>query len=261
MTQSCCFSIERILRFRQQFHLAGYLCGPGRDDTSPNSTNGTITATDGKFNTFAKEGAYAAGVVNNSWEPLTAQAWYYSMTSLADAYWLQADFNMEGFSAGAQYTSIDSATSGEPDDEAYAVMLGYEIADVVSLSAAYSKVDDEGTFGVANVATRGTNAGAQSKLYTEMWWWYGSVSTTGAQSYTIAAETTVGDGYDLYLGYWNVDVNPALAQDWTVDEVAFTVSKSYGPLDTSVAVIFDDFGGTDESGDLTTYQVYLTYNF
>jgi len=254
--------------------------GIGEDSWNGTPNLGFITSAGGKFNTFAKDGAYAIAAINNSFEPLTAQAWYYELPSLASAYWLQADLDMEGILAGAQYVDIDLVDSGVnavtgltgsdyKNDRAYGLMLGYAMKDVATFKVAYSAVDDEGTIGVSNLATYGASSGAQSKLYTEMWWWYGTVSQTGADTLAISAETTVGDGYDLYLGYWTCDIEPkgqvAGDQD-SVDEIAFTVSKSYGPLDTSVALIHDEFdykggatSGDDES--LTTLQVYLTYNF
>lgn len=239
--------------------------GSGDSDTTgpaaPDDIRGSMTGVDGKFNTFAANGAYVVGAINNSWEPLTAKAYYYGMTSFADAYWLQADLSMEGISAGVQYANIDTVTSTD-DSTAYAVMLGYEIKDVVSLSAAYSSVDEKGDTYVGNVATRGQDAGAQTQLYTEVWWWYGTVAAQGADTYTVAAETSVGDGYDLYLGYWHSENDTA---NFDLDEVAFTVSKSYGPLDTSLALIYDKFDvdnqADGEQEDLTTFQVYLTYNF
>ena len=231
------------------------------DQTSGAPVVGSMTGTDGKFNTFAANGSYVVGAINNSWEPLTAKAYYYGMTSFADAYWLQADLSIEGISAGVQYANIDTVTSDD-DSSAYAVMLGYEIKDVVSLSAAYSAVDDKGDTYVGNVATRGQSAGQQTQLYTEVWWWYGTVAAQDADTYTVAAETTVGDGYDLYLGYWHSENDLA---NYDLDEVAFTVSKSYGPLDTSLALIYDKFDvdnqADGEQEDLTTFQVYLTYNF
>ncbi len=226
----------------------------GSGDQTSGADKGSMTGTDGKFNTFAASGGYVVGAINNSFEPLTAKAYYYGMTSFADAYWLQADLSIEGISAGAQYASIDSVTSND-DSSAYAAMLGYEIKDVVSLSAAYSSVDDKGDTPISNVATRNQGAGSQTQLYTEVWWWYGTVGAIGADTFTVAAETTVGDGYDLYLGYWNSQNDVA---NFDLDEVAFTVSKSYGALDTSVAIIYDDF---NDGTDLTTAQLYLTYNF
>ena len=241
----------------------------------------------GKFNTFAKDGAYAFGAINNSVKPLTAQAWYYDLQGLAQAYWLQADLDMEGILAGAQYTNVDVDITGAKDDTAYALMLGYAMKDVMTIKAAYSSVDDEGTVGVANTATGSSTAlgrngsGAKSKLYTEMWWSYGAVSTTGSDSYSLTAEGTAA-GVDLLLGLYYADIDPKSGNgisalepnvdaELEVTEVAFTASKSYGPLDTTLALIYDDLDATatntvtsvsaSETTKVTTLQVYLTYNF
>jgi hypothetical protein len=215
-----------------------------------------ITSQGGEFNTFGTNGVYVAGLVNNTIKPLTVQAWYYSLAQLADATWFQADLNVGGILAGAQYTEIEVNNSDE--DEAFAVMLGYEAKDVATIKVAYSDVDDKGTLGVANVAT----TTGQSKLYTEMWWAYGNVSDTGAESYSITAETTVA-GVDLLAGYYVADINPSAAVDTEVTEIALVASKSFGPLDTSVAIILDNeennVANTDN--DTNHLQVYLTYNF
>ena len=210
----------------------------------------------GAFDSFYN-GAYVFGAINNSWKPLTVQGWYYDLPTVATAYWLQADLDMEGILAGVQYTNIDLDSTD--DDSAYAVMLGYAMKDVATFKVAYSSVDDKGTAlgGVSNIATT-TN---QSKLYTEMWWNYGNVGATGADSIAITAEGTAA-GIDLLAGYYMADIDPAVGTDTEVTEITVTASKSYGPLDTSVAIIVDEYDnevGADE--DATTLQVYLTYNF
>lgn len=215
-----------------------------------------ITSQGGKFNTFGTNGVYVAGLVNNTIKPLTVQAWYYSLQQLADAMWFQADLNVGGILAGVQYTEIEVNNSDE--DEAFAAMLGYEAKDVATVKVAYSDVDDKGTLGVANVAT----TTGQSKLYTEMWWAYGNVSSTGAESYSITAEGTVA-GVDLLAGYYVADINPSAAVDTEVTEIALVASKSFGPLDTSVAIILDNEEDNVANTDYDTnhIQIYLTYNF
>lgn len=218
-----------------------------------------ITSQDGTFNTFGTNGVYVVGAINNSIKPLTVQAWYYSLQQLADAYWLQADVNVEGILAGAQYTQID--VNGAADkDEAMAFMLGYEVKDVATFKAAYSSVDDKGAIGVGNVAT----TTSQSKLYTEMWWAYGNISDTGADSYSLTADGTVA-GVNLLLGYYYADIDPTgTANDAEVTEIALVASKSFGPLDTSLALIHNEFKDTDtpaNDNDVESLQIYLTYNF
>ncbi|MDA7818395.1 hypothetical protein N9A28_09420 [Sulfurimonas sp.] len=244
-----------------------------KNNTGLNSVAGYATAAqagymaqEGKFNTFGTNGVYVAGLINNSVEPLTVQAWYYSLQQLADAIWLQADLNVDGILLGAQYTEVD-VDAGTNKDEAYSFMVGYEAKDMVTIKAAYSSVDEDGTIGVANVATGNGNsrngAGAQSKLYTEMWWAYGSVSAIGADSWSVTAETTVA-GIDLFAGYYKADIDPTGATDEEMTEIALTATKSFGPLDTSLAIILDDF--EDNAASTNNYQsnnlqVYLTYNF
>jgi len=248
------------------------------DDTAALNL-GNVVSVEGKFNTFAKNGAYAVGAINNSWKPLTAQAWYYNLEGLANAYWVQADLDMEGILAGAQVVGIDANDNVSPvdnadKDAAFGLMLGYAMKDVVTVKVAYSKVDDDGTLGVGNVATRGAGSGSQSKLYTEMWWWYGTVSQTGAESWAVTAEATPFWDVDLFLGYYysEIDANqiagvPVVGNDTNeVSEIAFTASRSFGPLDASVAILYDDFDqdapkGANYLESQTNLQVYLTYNF
>jgi len=216
-------------------------------------------AADGKFSTFGTNGTYCFGAINNSFKPLTVQAWYYDMINLAEAYWVQADINMDGVLAGVQVANTEADASSK-DTTAWAGMIGYEMKDVATFKVAYSDVDEDGLLGVANTAT-GTFAtqGGQSKLYTEMWWNYGNVSAVGAESYAISAETNAV-GVDWFLGYYDCEIEDTTGTTTTdISEVTLTASKSFGPLDTSLAVIYAD----RDVADLTTtdVQVYLTYNF
>ena len=241
----------------------------GASDTTTSAVGDNVVATNGAFNSFY-DGAYVAGIVNNSVEPLTVQAWYYDVQTVAKAYWLQADFAQDGILAGAQYANMDSSTVGAKDDSGYAVMLGYAMKDSVTVKAAYSSVDDEGTLGLGNIATRsaansGSSQTAQSKLYTEMWWNYGNVSNTGADSYAVTVEGSA-IGMDLFAGFYSSDIDVATAaNDYEVQEITVTAGKDFGPLNASVALIFDeiDYSATNANSDTdaTTLQVYLTYNF
>ena len=234
--------------------------GYASDTATTNAAN--ITSVGAKFNTFGSNGAVVLGAVNNSFEPLTAQAWYYSMPSDRSAYWLQADLEMSGLSAGLQYTDIGYEATGSKNDTAYAAKLGYTVKDVVSLTAAYSEVSDTGTNGVLNMATSGQTSGAASSLYTEMWWWFGTVSSVGATSMSLSAEASVSD-VDLFLGLYSSDNS---VSNTTVNEVALTASKSFGSLDTSVALLYDMFDQdavkpVDYVDAMSTIQLYFTYNF
>jgi len=231
--------------------------------------NGSITTPGGVFKKFGSEGAYVLGATNNSFKPLTAQGWYYKLPNTADAFWLQADLDLDGLIAGVQYTTIDR-DGEDKNDIAYAAKLGYAFKDIVTITAAYSAVDADSPTGVANMATQDQNAGAASSLYTEFWWWFQTASAPGATTMTLSAEGSVSD-VDLFLGFYSADLKPTATltnpnPNNTVNEVTFTAGKSFGPIDTSLALIYDQFDqdapkGTDYNKDLSTVQVYLTYNY
>jgi len=206
-------------------------------------------------------GAYALGVVTTAIPMTTAQVWYYNVVNLATAYWLQADVSpMKGLSVGAQYANInpdskvDTFVGGNvKDSKAWAAKVGYAMGDL-SVSAAYSSTDKDGTLDVANTATGLYKS--QSKLYTEAWWSYGVVSAPDTDAWTLTAEYGLKDIADLGLYYTGTssDTNADMT------EVTLTASKKFGSLDTTLAYIYTDFD-VPNSDAVNTVQVYLTYNF
>lgn len=229
---------------------------------------GSYVSGDGRFNTFGTNGAYAVGAINNSFKPLTFQAWYYDMVFLAKAYWLQADIKcslIDGVLLGVQFANTKADAAPTADTTAYSLMAGYAIKDVATIKAAFSSVDSGGALGVANTAT-GTSAtkGGQSKLYTEMWWNFGNVSAQGATSYSLTAEGEVGPKVQLLGGIYHSNVdNNTPATDRKVTEATIVASKAFGPLETSAALIFADKNYINNANDVksTDIQLYLKYNF
>lgn len=224
--------------------LNGAVTGAARDG---------IMRIDAKFGTFADSGAYAAAIVNNSFKPATVQAWYYNVSNVADAYWLQADINcqlVKGLTVGAQYADMDTKglLNGLADSSAYAFKLGYAV-DALKVSAAYSSVDENGFLNIQNVAGSG-----QSKLYTETFWTYGVVGAEGVDSWNVTAEFDAGVA-KLGAYYTNADHD---ASNTSMDEIALTATKSFGPLDATLAYINTDSTGAT---DVNTIQAYLTLNF
>ncbi|MBD3809054.1 MAG: outer membrane porin, OprD family, partial [Sulfuricurvum sp.] len=212
------------------------------------------------FQTFAVDGAYAVALVNNSFKPATVQAWYYNVLSVADAYWLQADINcqlVKGVTIGAQYANMDpkGLLAGIKDSSAYAFKLGYAM-DALKVSAAYSKVDDEGTLKIANVATNNLS-GAQSKLYTEAFWNYGYVGAPDATSWNVTAKYDAGFA-KLGAYYTDASIDDTKAQVVTkadntdMTEVALTASKSFGPLDATLAYISTDADDKNSGKEYST---------
>jgi hypothetical protein len=213
------------------------------------------------FNTFVNGGAYAAAIVNNSFKPLTAQAWYYNVVNVADAYWLQADWNcqlVKGVKLGAQYADMSpkGVIEGAKDSKAYAFKAAFTGVENLNVSAAYSKADKDGTLKVANVATDNL-ASAQSKLYTEAWWNYGYVGAASAKSWNLTAEYDVKSIAKLGAYYTNVN-NDAALNAGDLKELAVTATKAFGPLDTTLAYVNTK---ADNVASYNTLQAYLTLNF
>jgi len=231
------------------------------------------------FGTFANSGAYAAGVVNNSFKPLTAQAWYYNVSDIADAYWLQADWDcqlIEGVKVGVQFAEMDPKDSfaavETKDSSAYAVKLAYEGIKDLTLAAAYSSADkDNGALSIANVATDNNGyylpAGkfsAQSKLYTEAWWNFGYVGTAGTDALMLSAAYDAGFA-QLFAQLTDINKETTVTGKTNVTEVTLTATKSFGPSDATLAYISTDADDQNqESGSAKRYdtvQAYLTLNF
>ncbi|WP_457743946.1 hypothetical protein [Sulfurimonas sp.] len=224
---------------------------------------------EGQFTTYGTNGAYAVGVINNSFKPVTAQAWYYDLPSLATAYWLEADLNMEGVLGGAQYVSEKPSNGANTKSSSvYALMLGYEMKDVATVKVAYSSENkDSGLDGVgANTATSTGN----SKLYTEAWWNYGYVTRGNTNAWNITA-TGKAAGVDLGAYYTSSKTKPDTsngnATDVKMNEFTATAGKSFGPLDATLAYVYtkaDDLNikaGDTKGSAFNSIQAYLTLNF
>jgi hypothetical protein len=232
----------------------------------------------GDFVTYGDSGAYAAAIVNNSFKPLTAQAWYYNISNVADAYWLQADIDcslVKGLKIGAQYADLDpkgvvnTAVPNAKDSSAYAFKLAYDAIENLHISAAYSDVDNDGVLKVANTATNNL-AGAQSKLYTEAWWNYGYVGAPGAESYNLTAEYDAKNIAKFGAYYTDASVKAKGAIRTTnMTEIALTATRSFGPLDATLAYVstdaddqnLDSLGTPGSGSQYNSVQAYLTLNF
>ncbi|WP_345992413.1 porin [Sulfurimonas sp. HSL-1716] len=249
--------------------------GNGNDNSKTVSSAGlavgAVVNQNGEFKTYGTDGAYAAGIINNSYKPLTAQAWYYDVSKYAQAYWLQADFSMNGVMAGAQYSAVKADASGSKEDNVYALMLGYAMKDKFTVKASYSSVNDDGSVGKAGYNT--ATADAQSKLYTEAWWNYGYVSATGTNSYNITLEVPVKNVADFGVYYTNADqsakgaTNAGNAVQHDLSEITLTATRSFGPLDATLAYSNIDAknqnikAGHTKGSAYSQVQAYLTLNF
>jgi hypothetical protein len=221
---------------------------------------GVVNGTD-PFDTYVKEGAYAVAAITKLIPMTTAQVWYYNVVDVADAWWLQADVNLEdvseGLTAGAQYGFID--VDGVSDDTSgFALKLGYKM-DNLKLCAAYSSTDEDGPVRLANTAT-GLGDMSQSKLYTEAWWNYGYVSANDVDSYMLRAAYSMEDVADFMAQYTAADAGKkSMVED--MNEFTLTASKSFGNLNTTLAYIYTDADDQNDGDSYNTVQVYLNYNF
>ena len=218
-------------------------------------------------------GAYAAGAVNNSWQPLTVQAWYFQAQHLLSAYWLQADLAMDmGVLVGAQYTGLSETDAlSNKSGSAFALMAGYEMKDTFKITAAFSQTGDDAT--ALNVGANLAATG-QSKLYTEAWWNYGYVTGADTTAFNVTVSTPEALTYvGLALYYTSSDQADGGKKVGTgnkgtdMSEITLEASKSYGPLDASLLYISttaDDTNikpGDTKGSAFNTVQAYLTYNF
>jgi len=250
--------------------------GPNRIQAMKNGSN---------FSQFYN-GAYAAGIINNSIKPLKLQAWYYNAPQYVQDWWLEADFHMMGAIAGVEYTGINynlNAILGKninQSNSAVAFKLGYDLKGVATLTGAISQTGKtagvSGTIGGlgagANLAELGNNA--QSKLYTEAWWNYGYVTRADTTGYNVTLTSPVNGLFDLGL-FWthtvtgsnsgNAVFDPSVyggnGQSTQLTEFTATASKSFGPLDTTLAYIFTKANDQNNNVGYSTVQGYLTYNF
>ena len=212
----------------------------------------------GNFTTYGVDGAYAAGVVNNSWKPLTVQAWYYDVNRMAQAYWLEADLAMDmGLLLGAQYSGIDVSdlVGSNVTSDVFAVMAGYTMEDKFTVKASYSAVGKDFGAGFNTATAQGT---AQSKLYTEAWWNYGYITRADTTAYNVTAEGNVADMFDAGLYYTAATVG---ADNQDMSEITVALNKSYGPLDTSLLYIYTDAEDQNAGEAYSNVQVYLTLNY
>jgi hypothetical protein len=208
---------------------------------------GGVVAAGANFNTYMSDGAYAVAAINNSFKPLTLQVWDYNVVNVVNAVWAQADIDcslVKGLKIGAQYADLNPkgllgegnklTNSKLSNSNGYAGKLGYEGVENLKVSIAGSKTNKDGFLKIANTATNNLIS-AQSKLYTEAYWNYGYVGNPGARAYALAAEYNLAGIAKLGAQYTNVNGHPVDQQDRKLQEAALTASKSFGPLDATLA--------------------------
>jgi len=252
--------------------LVGAYVGQSNDGVMGGGITDNALSGDARNNLFSSfyQGAYTVGAVNNSWEPLTVQAWYYQAQHLLSAYWVQADLDISGIAVGVQATgTTETAALSDESNSAFAGKVGYEMKDTFAVSAAFSQTGNKAT-----VTTVGANLGGsgQSKLYTEAWWNYGLITRTDTTAFNVTATTAEALTWaqlGAYITSSTTTDGIAANTDATFMEVTLEAAKSFGPLDVGVYYILTDRNdanikagdAADEGQAYNTVQAYLTYNF
>ena len=261
--------------------IAGYIGNGNGVETFGQDINGTVIGQKlaagavvnegGKFTTYGKDGAYTLAVINNSYKPLTVQGWFYNVTHVATAFWMQADLDanqlgVEGLTAGLQYSGIN-LTQTNTSAGVYALMAAYNVKNMFNVKLAYSQVSKNASVGY-NTAT-----GGQSKLYTEAWWNYGYITRADTSALNLTVKGQL-EGYDLGFYFTQTDSPMKSEQDGSITtkyhdltEVTLTASRTFGPLDATVAYVYTDAEDQNIAKNATKgtaysmLQAYLTVNF
>jgi len=207
----------------------------------------------GNFRTFGEKGAFGVGAETEIIPTLRAELWYYDISSVSTALWLQAESSFSDVTLGAQYSS---RTPNERDTSSgYALQAKYNNS-FFNVSASFSQIADEGSLSLVNLAGV-YGDGSKSPLYTEAWWNWGYVSAVGTTSYALKAEATL---YDFYLGsYLTTTTNDSTNIDST--DLTLSANTSVGNLNYMLVYIYikrDDFNNAE---GYNTLQGYLTYSF
>ncbi len=204
----------------------------------------------GQYDTFGDKGAFAFGAITELIPSVSAQLWYYDISSIATAFWAQAETELSGISLGAQFANL-SPKIGD-DTTAFAAKVGYSV-DSFTVAAAFSQVSEDGTLSVINSA--GLAGFGQSPLYTEAWWNFGYVGAPDTTSFSLLGETSMGR-YDLGAYFTSANNDTGDMMDLTL-----TAGSSVGAFDYSFAYIMTDADNQNDADAYNTLQAYLTYNF
>lgn len=234
--------------------VAAYVGGSNGAVENAGSTGWVIADMNANGNTNFSQfynGAYTVGVLNNSWKPLNVQAWYYNATSVLDAYWIQADLEMDGIQVGAQYVGGESQAG--VSNSAFALKVGYEIKDTFSVAASYSQTGQD------DASSKNLSGAGYSKLYTESWW-TAIAGNQDTQTMNLTLTAPVADYFDAAAYIVSASDDTAIQNE--LFEATFEASKSFGKLDALLVYVYTDADTAAANTDaVNTIIVNLAYNF
>ena len=207
----------------------------------------------GNFRTFGNKGAYGVGGETALIPTVIAEVWYYDVLDSSTALWFQVESTLGGVDLGAQIASR-TPERGE-QITGYAVRAKYS-GTFYSIDASYSQMSDKGSVSLVNLGGVYGDA-SKSPLYTEAWWNWGYVSTSGTRSYALKSEMTLSD---IYFGaYWTQTSNSITNVDST--DVTGSLNTDIGALNVMAVYIYIKRDDYNNAKGYNTLQGYLTYSF
>jgi len=208
-----------------------------------NGKFGSVVAPSGDFSTYVADGAYAAGALIKPMKDLGVNAWYYNVQKVADAMWLDANYNVAGVKLGAVYAQMMPKASGADDTTGFALKAGSKVGPV-SLFAAYSSIGEDGSIPIANTAT----GFKKTKLPTAGIYSDGTiVAQPGSDTFKIKASAPAGPVKLIgqFVSTTN-DINKAKE----VDELDLIVASKVAGLDVKAIYMQRTFDNNAKSGSL-----------
>ncbi|CAA6823207.1 MAG: Unknown protein [uncultured Sulfurovum sp.] len=215
----------------------------------------------GQFGDLATDGAYILGLKAKPMKALSLNGYYYdfvSNTAIQNAYWLDANYAVNGIKLGALYASAEPEVGDSTN--AFAIKAGTK-AGPVSLFAAYSDVSDEGSHGISNVAT----GQKKTKLPTAGVYNDGViVAQPGAKSFKVKAAMPVGS-FKLVAQYVSASNDITQAKD--VDEFDLIAATKVADVNVKAIFVNRSFrnsvgaGGTVGNTDSNHVRIIAGINF
>jgi len=200
-----------------------------------NGTVGRVTNGD-DFQAYQAEGAYAIGAITSLLDgAIPLSVWGYDVVNVANAVWADAGYkaNLSGvkLNLAGQYAFMtpdeETFANGE-DTSAFGVKVGTstKVAGLgLSLMAAYSSVDEDGTLPVANTAT----GFKKTKLYTAGIYTDGLyVAQPGSDAFKVKASTKLAGIGSLTAQYVNNENSKNAAKDVSEIDVILGTSLPGG---------------------------------
>jgi hypothetical protein len=226
-----------------------------------NGNFGSVVAPGGDFSTFGTagyrthagvvnlvgDGAYAAAALIKPIKDLGINAWYYNVQGIADAMWLDANYNVAGVKLGAIYAQMMTKGQTETfaDTKGFALKAGSKVGPV-SLFAAYSSIDDDANsiLPIANVAT-----GFKKTKLPTVGVYNDGVIVAHPGSDTFKIKASVPAGPVKLIGQF-VSTTNDLHNAKSADELDLILATKIAGLDVKAIYMQRTFDNNQESGSL-----------